>query len=96
MTIADRIRAKLENALTPARLAVIDDSHRHAGHVGARPGGESHFRIEIVAAAFAGQSRIARQRQIYALLAEELADQIHALQIIAKTPAEVLPRELST
>lgn len=96
MTIADRIRAKLENALTPAHLAVIDESHRHAGHIGARPGGESHFRIEIVAAAFTGQSRIARQRQIYALLAEEFAESVHALQIIAKAPAEVFPRDFST
>ena len=96
MTIADRIRAKLESALNPSHLAVVNESHRHIGHIGARPGGESHFRIEIVAAAFAGQSRIARQRQIYALLAEELAESVHALQIIAKTPAEVFPRDSST
>jgi BolA protein len=84
----ERIRAKLAAALTPVRLDVIDDSHRHLGHAGAREGGESHFRVEVVAASFAGQSRVARQRAVYALLAEELAEQVHALQITALAPDE--------
>lgn len=91
MPIAERIRAKLEAALQPTRLAIADDSHRHAGHAGARPGGESHFRLEIVSAAFAGQSRLMRQRTVYALLAEELAGPVHALQLTTLTPEEDRP-----
>ncbi|HXP31881.1 MAG TPA: BolA family protein [Stellaceae bacterium] len=87
-TVAARIRAKLDAALHPTRLAIIDESHRHIGHAGARPEGESHFRVEIVAGAFAGQSRVARQRAIYAILAEELAGPVHALQLSALTPEE--------
>ena len=88
MRIADRIREKLTAGLQPTRLAVIDESHRHAGHAGARPGGESHFRVEVVAAAFTGESRIARQRRVYALLAEELAGPVHALALTTLTPEE--------
>jgi len=85
--VAERIRSKLQ-ALDPERLEVIDDSHRHRGHAGARPGGETHFRVEIVAAGFAGKSRLERQRTVYALLAEELAGGVHALQITAFAPNE--------
>jgi BolA family transcriptional regulator, general stress-responsive regulator len=88
MTVADRIRAKLESAFQPTRLEIFDDSHRHAGHAGARPGGESHFRVEIVSGAFAGRSRIERQRTVYAALAEELAGPIHALQLTTLAPGE--------
>ncbi len=86
--VADRLRAKLEAAFQPVRLDIYDDSHRHAGHAGARSGGESHFRVEIVAVGFAGESRVARQRRIYGVLAEELAGPVHALAITALTPAE--------
>lgn len=98
MTTADRIRATLTAALQPTRLAVHDDSHRHAGHHGARPEGETHFRVEIVSAAFAGQTRVARQRRVYGLLADELAGGVHALQLTTlapdedKAPAEPPPR----
>lgn len=88
MTIADRIRLKLNAALEPTRLAVADESHRHAGHHGAKPEGETHFRLEIVSAAFAGQTRIARQRIVYGILAEELAGPVHALQLTTLTPEE--------
>jgi BolA protein len=88
MTIAERIRTKLEAGLAPRRLAVFDDSHRHAGHAGAREGGETHFRVEVVADGFAGKSRIERQRVVYALLAEELADRVHALQLTTLAPGE--------
>jgi BolA family transcriptional regulator, general stress-responsive regulator len=88
MTMAERIRVKIEVGLKPARLAIFDDSHRHQGHAGARPGGETHFRVEIVAASFAGQSRLERQRTVYALLAEELADRVHALQLTTLAPGE--------
>jgi BolA protein len=88
MRVADRIREKLTAGLQPTRLAVVDESHRHAGHAGARPEGESHFRVEVVAAAFTGESRIARQRRVYALLAEELAGPVHALALTTLTPEE--------
>jgi BolA protein len=88
MSIAERIRSKIEAGLAPERLEIHDDSHRHAGHAASRPGGETHFRVEIVSAAFAGQSRLERQRRVYALLADELADRVHALQITALAPGE--------
>jgi BolA protein len=84
----DRLRRRLTAAFAPTRLEIEDESHRHAGHAGARPGGESHFRVIVVATAFAGQSRLARQRAIHAVLADELAHQIHALSITALTPSE--------
>ncbi len=84
----ERIRTKLAAALQPIRLDVFDDSHRHRGHAGARPDGETHFRVEVVAASFAGKSRLERQRAIYALLADELKERVHALQITALAPDE--------
>lgn len=88
MTVADAIRDKLTREFRPDALAVTDESHLHAGHAGAREGGETHFRVEIVAEAFAGQSRIARHRRVHDVLAEELKGGVHALAITARTPAE--------
>ena len=88
MTVAETIRKKLGDALTPMRLEVIDESHLHAGHVGARPEGETHFRVEVVADAFRGRSRIERQRWIYDILADELAGPVHALALTARTPED--------
>jgi len=88
MSVAEEIASKLTRELSPQRLEVHDDSHRHAGHAGAPAGGESHFRLEIVSSAFEGKGRIERQRMVHALLATELAQQIHALQIRALTPVE--------
>ena len=88
MRVADRIRSKLQAAFAPMRLAVTDDSARHKGHAGARPEGETHFTVEIVSAAFAGMSRVERQRRIYAVLAEELAGPVHALSLSARAPGE--------
>ncbi len=88
MGVAERIKDKLTAALSPARLEVVDESHLHAGHAGARPEGETHFRVEIVAAAFAGQNRVARQRLVNDALAEELADRVHALSMKTLTPEE--------
>jgi len=89
MSTTDQIRRKLEMALHPRRLAIFNDSHLHAGHhPGAQRGEETHFRVEIVAAAFAGESRVARQRRVYSILAEELAGPVHALQVSARTPEE--------
>jgi BolA protein len=89
----DRIREKLVAALQPTHLKISDESHRHAGHSGARPGGETHFNVEIEAAAFVGQGRIERQRRIYAILAEELAGGVHALALTALAPGERTPGE---
>jgi BolA protein len=94
MSVAERIRAKLTAGLKPLWLVIQDESHRHAGHAGARPEGETHFRIEIVAAAFAGESRIARQRLVYGLLAEELAGPVHALSLATFTPEEAQDAEI--
>jgi BolA family transcriptional regulator, general stress-responsive regulator len=88
MSMKERIREKLA-VLDPVRLEIHDESHRHRGHAGARPGGETHFRLEVVARSFAGKSRIERQRAIYALLAEELKERVHALQITALAPDEI-------
>lgn len=88
MRVAHLIREKLTAALNPVRLEVIDESHRHAGHAGARPGGETHFRVEVVAAAFQGKSRLERQRLVYETLREEMSDQIHALSLVTRAPGE--------
>lgn len=85
---AGRISSKLTAAFSPARLELTDDSARHAGHAGARPGGESHFTLTIVAAAFEGLNRVERQRRINTILAEELAGPVHALSIKALAPGE--------
>jgi BolA protein len=87
--VATRIQEKLTAALSPVRLVVIDDSSKHAGHVGARPGGETHFTVDVVSSAFEGLSRVARQRKIYEILAEEVAGPVHALAMIVKTPKEI-------
>ncbi|MBT5434591.1 MAG: BolA family transcriptional regulator [Alphaproteobacteria bacterium] len=89
MRVATAIRTKLEAALAPDDLEIIDESHLHAGHAGARDEGESHFRVRVVASAFDGLNRVARQRLIYKALADEMASDIHALAIDAKAPGEV-------
>lgn len=82
-----RMRALLEDALRPDLLEITDDSHRHAGHAGAR-GGQGHFSVEIVSSAFAGLAPIARHRAVYAALGEMMTTDIHALAIRARTPDE--------
>ena len=86
--VANSLREKLEAAFAPEILAIEDESSRHAGHSGARPEGETHFHVHIVSPIFAGESRIARQRRVYALLAEELAGPVHALGLTTLTPEE--------
>jgi BolA protein len=88
MKVAEAIRTKLTAALAPAKLTIVDESHRHAGHAGARPEGETHFQVVVVASAFEGKSRVERQRMIYGVLAAELADRIHALSLQTLTPDE--------
>ncbi|MBM3511175.1 MAG: BolA family transcriptional regulator [Alphaproteobacteria bacterium] len=92
MRVQNVIRAKLTAALAPAALDIVDESHLHAGHAGARPGGETHFRVRVVAAAFAGQSRVERQRLVYRTLADELAGGVHALAMTTLTPEEEAAR----
>ncbi|MDZ7628153.1 MAG: BolA family protein [Parvularculaceae bacterium] len=90
MSVAETMRRKLIAALGPYRLVIKDESHLHAGHAGARAGGESHFRVLIVSAAFEGEPGVARQRRVNAALKEELAGPIHALAMKTMTPAEYL------
>ena len=84
----ERIRALLVEALDPAAIEVVDDSHKHAGHAGAR-GGQGHFSVDIVSAAFAGKLPLARHRLVYAALGDMMQTDIHALAIRARTPEEV-------
>jgi BolA protein len=86
--VKSRIEEKLAAAFRPASLAVIDESGLHVGHAGARPGGETHFRVTVVSAAFAGKSRVERHRMVNAVLADELAGPIHALVVKASAPEE--------
>jgi len=88
MSVAETIQRKIRERLSPSILEVTDESHLHAGHAGAREGGESHFRILVVAGAFEGLNRVARQRVINDILKEELAGPIHALAMKTLTPAE--------
>lgn len=88
MTVADTIAKKLTDRFAPARLDIVDDSARHAGHAGARPGGETHFTVTVVSAAFAGLGRVARQRLVYETLAAELTGGVHALALRTLTPDE--------
>ena len=88
MSVADAIRDKLSERFTPTRLVIVDDSHRHAGHAGARPEGETHFTVTIVSAVFAGLGRVARQRLVYDALSDELAGGVHALSLTTLAPAE--------
>ena len=88
MSVAETIRRKLTERLAPLRLDILDESHRHAGHAGARPEGETHFAVTIVSAAFVGLSRVARQRLVYQILADELATRVHALALTTLAPGE--------
>jgi BolA protein len=86
--VTEQLERKLTEAFAPVHLQVDDDSARHAGHAGARQGGESHFNVVIQSARFEGVSRVQRQRMVYAALAEELAGPVHALSVKALTPGE--------
>ena len=92
MTVRDTIRLKLQAAFAPVVLDVVDESHRHAGHVGATRAdgsqGETHFQVKIVSTAFDGVGRLERQRRIYASLGEELKGPVHALSLTVLTPSE--------
>jgi BolA family transcriptional regulator, general stress-responsive regulator len=85
---AERMRAVLAAAFSPAELRVVDDSFRHAGHAGARPGGQTHYSVLIVSDAFAGLSRVERHRRVNQVLHAEFADGLHALALTLLTPDE--------
>ncbi len=86
---AAEIERRLVAALVPTQIEVSDDSDDHTGHAGHSGAGESHFTVRLTAAAFAGQSRIERQRAVYAALGDLIApDRVHALVIVATAPGE--------
>jgi BolA protein len=78
----------LRERLSPVDFALRDDSTSHAGHAGARPGGETHYALRIVSPAFEGLSRVARQRLVYGVLTSEFEAGLHALSLDLKTPVE--------
>ncbi len=88
MRTKDLITEKLTQAFTPESLKVVDESHLHEGHAGHRPGGQTHFRIYIVADAFRGKTRLERHRMINETLSSELSGGVHALAIHAAAPDE--------
>jgi BolA protein len=91
MARRDLITEKLTKAFTPESVRVVDESHQHTGHAGHRPGGETHFRIYIVAETFRGKSRLERHRLINETLVSELKGGVHALAIHASAPGEGTP-----
>jgi BolA protein len=88
MLVKTRISEKLAAAFAPQSLDVVDDSHKHEGHAGHRPGGQTHFSVHIVSEAFRGKSRIERHRMINQTLSGELSGGVHALAIHARAPGE--------
>jgi BolA protein len=88
MTMKERITEKLTRGLAPLYLDVLDESQNHFGHAGWREGGETHFRVKVVSARFAGLGRLQRHRLVNDLLADELRERVHALAIEARAPGE--------
>ncbi len=85
--VKDIIKEKLTAAFSPEAIKVLDDSHHHAGHAGAREGGESHFTVRMTATSLKGLSRVKQQQAIYKELADEMAGPIHALVLKINTDA---------
>lgn len=88
MTLKDLISATLRERLHPISLSVVDESHQHIGHAGWREGGETHFSIDIVSAAFTGKSRVDRHRLVNEAVSEAFQRGLHALAIKARAPGE--------
>ena len=86
--VGQEMQKRLQEALNPSYLEIIDESHRHAGHAGAHPEGESHFRVIIVSEAFAGKPLVQRHRMVNEALGDLLQNRVHALAITARTPDE--------
>ena len=89
MTIAEIMQTKLQTALAPTELEIVDESHLHAGHMGARPEGETHFRVTIVSPAFSGLGRVQRHRLVHEAVAEELRTRVHALALVLRAPEDL-------
>ena len=94
MRVTEIINQKLIKSLSPTILEIVDESHKHAGHAGARPEGESHFSVTIVSQIFEGKSRVQRQRLVYQALSEEMTGRIHALALHTLSPSEEKSRKL--
>jgi BolA family transcriptional regulator, general stress-responsive regulator len=88
MSVKDLINSRLTEAFAPTALVVADESHLHAGHAGWREQGETHFRVDIVSASFAGKSRVERHRLVNTALGEAFGRGLHALAIRARAPGE--------
>ena len=88
MTMRDKIEAKMQTRFAPETLEIVDESFLHAGHSGARPGGETHFQVFVTSPAFAGLNRVARHRLVFDTLKDELAEGVHALGVHARAPGE--------
>ena len=88
MGMLDQINNRLTEAFAPESLEIVDESHLHEGHAGARPGGETHFRVRIVSAAFEGLTLVNRHRLVNKVLSDELKGSIHALAMKTLTPEE--------
>ena len=86
--VATEMLERLRAALAPARIELSDDSEQHRGHGGYNPAGESHFSLVVESAAFAGKSRVERQRMVYAALGDLMRERVHALTIKARAPGE--------
>jgi BolA protein len=91
LRVANELRRRLEAALEPERIGIEDQSARHAGHAGARPEGETHFRVVVVSRRFEGRGRVERQRLVYAAAGDLLRTDIHALSVVALAPDEPEP-----
>ncbi len=86
--VATEMHRRLNSALSPSRIDLIDDSEQHRGHGGYNPSGESHFSLRIESRAFAGKSRVERQRMVHRALGDLLDERVHALSIRATAPGE--------
>jgi len=86
--VAAEMIARLNSALSPTAMELVDDSEQHRGHGGYNPEGESHFSLRIESPSFAGKNRVQRQRMIYAALGDLLVSRVHALSIKARAPGE--------
>jgi BolA protein len=86
--VATEMLRRLNSALSPTHVDLTDDREQHRGHGGYNPSGESHFSLEIESAAFAGKSRVERQRMVYHALGDLMKERVHALQIRARAPGE--------
>ena len=86
--VADEMLRRLNSSLHPSSIELVDDSEQHRGHGGYNPAGESHFSLRIESPAFAGKSRVERQRMIYSALGDLMRERVHALSIRATAPGE--------